>query len=59
MSLLIKNARVVSPADGINDVLDILVQDGKIAQIGKNLPPQDDEIDGRGIKRRQRGLYGS
>ena len=49
MSLLIKNARVVSPADGINDVLDILVQDGKIAQIGKNLPPQDDEIDAYGL----------
>lgn len=48
MSLLIKNAHVVSPADGINDVLDILVEGGKIAQIGKNLHA-DEEINAEGL----------
>ena len=48
MSLLIKNAHVVSPADGINDVLDILIEGGKIAQIGKDLHA-DEEINAEGL----------
>ena len=48
MSLLIKNAHVVSPADGINDVLDILIKGGKIAQIGKDLHA-DEEINAEGL----------
>ena len=47
MSLLIKNAHVVSPADGINDVLDILIEGGKIARIGKDLHA-DEEINAEG-----------
>ena len=35
MELLIKNAHVVSPADGLDAAADILVQDGKIAQIDR------------------------
>ena len=38
--LLIKNATVVSPSDGLNEQLDILVSDGKIAEIGKKLVRQ-------------------
>ena len=48
MSLLIKNAHVVSPADGINDVLDILIEGGKIARIGKDLHA-DEEINAEGL----------
>ena len=48
MSLLIKNAHGVSPADGINDVLDILIEGGKIAQIGKDLHA-DEEINAEGL----------
>ena len=48
MSLLIKNAHVVSPADGINDVLDILIEGGKIARIGKDLHA-DEEINAKGL----------
>ncbi len=48
MSLLIKNAHVVSPADGINDVLDILVEGGRIARIGKDLHA-DEEINAEGL----------
>ena len=48
MSVLIKNAHVVSPADGINDVLDILIEGGKIARIGKDLHA-DEEINAEGL----------
>jgi len=37
MKLLIKNGQVVDPANNLNAVLDILVQDGKIVKVGKNL----------------------
>lgn len=47
--LLIKNATVVSPADGINEQLDILVRDGVIAQIGKNLSDDCNSIDAEGL----------
>lgn len=48
MSLLIKNAHVVSPEDGINDVLDILIEGGKVAQIEKDLHA-DEEINAEGL----------
>ena len=34
MDLLVKNAYVVSPADGFDGQLDILISDGKIAYDG-------------------------
>jgi dihydroorotase len=36
-SLLIKNGRVVDPANNIDDILDILIEDGRISRIGKNI----------------------
>ena len=47
--LLIKNATVVSPSDGINEQLDILVSDGKIAELGKNLSADCKTIDADGL----------
>lgn len=47
--LLIKNATVVSPADGINEQLDIFVRDGVIAQLGKNLSADCNVIDAEGL----------
>lgn len=47
--LLIKNATVVSPADGINEQLDILVRDGVISQLGKNLSADCIAIDAEGL----------
>lgn len=47
--LLIKNATVVSPADGINEQLDILVRDGVISQLGKNLMADCTVIDAEGL----------
>lgn len=37
MRLLLKGGRVVDPANGIDEVLDILVEGGKIAKVEKNI----------------------
>lgn len=45
---IIKNATVVSPADGINGRCDIKISDGKIAEIGENLSGSE-VIDAEGL----------
>ncbi len=47
--LLIKNARVVSPADGLNEKLDILIRDGKIAELGSGVSCTGEVIDADGL----------
>ncbi len=37
MALLLKNARVVDPQVGLDEVTDVLVRDGKIVEVGQNL----------------------
>lgn len=37
MSLLIKNGRVIDPSQGIDEVLDILIADGLVKELGKGL----------------------
>ena len=37
MALLLKNARVIDPQVGLDEVADILVRDGKIVEVGRNL----------------------
>ena len=37
LKLLIQNGRVIDPANGIDDTLELLIDKGKIAQIGKKL----------------------
>lgn len=37
MALLLKNAHVVDPQVGLDEVCDVLIRDGKIAEVGKNL----------------------
>ena len=44
MSILIKNGLVVSPAQGINAVKDILVVDGKITDIADSIPKDAEQI---------------
>ena len=36
--LLLKGGRVIDPIQGIDDIMDILIEDGRIKKIGKNLP---------------------
>ncbi len=41
MNILIKNGRVLDPAQKIDDVMDVFVQDGLISEIGQNLGLDD------------------
>jgi len=41
MNLLIKGGRIVDPANGVDAVQDLLIQDGRIARLGRGLPPPD------------------
>ena len=40
MSILIKNGRVIDPKNNIDADLDILIADGKISELNKNLDPK-------------------
>lgn len=44
MKLLIKGGRVIDPANDINDIMDVLVEDGKIKAVGKDLTGAQAEI---------------
>lgn len=44
MNLLIKNGSVIDPSQGIDEVLDILVVDGLVKEIGKGLSPAGAEV---------------
>ncbi len=48
MSILIKGGRVIDPAQGIDEVLDVLIEDGKIAKVGKGLKGKGETIDAAG-----------
>jgi len=41
MSILIKNGRVIDPANKIDDVLDIFIEGGKISKVAKDIDAQD------------------
>jgi len=47
MSLVIKKGRVIDPAQSIDEVLDLLIQDGRIVRLGKDLQAEE-SIDARG-----------
>ncbi len=49
MSILIKGGRVIDPAQGIDEVLDVLIEDGKIAKIDKGLKGKGEAIDAAGM----------
>ncbi|MCQ2381410.1 MAG: dihydroorotase [Acidaminococcaceae bacterium] len=44
MKILIKNGRVVDPSQKLDKVCDVLVKDGKIARIAKNIQTKADEV---------------
>ncbi len=37
--LILKGGRVICPASGVNEVMDVAVADGKIAMVAKDIPP--------------------
>ncbi|MFH0871807.1 MAG: dihydroorotase [bacterium] len=47
MSLVIKSGRVIDPAQGLDEVLDVLIQEGRIAKLGKGLNGEE-VVDARG-----------
>ena len=49
MKYLIKNGRVIDPANKIDDILDVLISDGKIEKTGKNLSDKAELIDAKGM----------
>lgn len=50
MKLLIKQGRLVDPVGGIGGIMDILIENGKVAVIGSNLQETDAQvIDARGL----------
>lgn len=50
MRLLLQNVRLIDPSQGLDQVGDLLLEDGKVAQIGKGLSCEDGEtIDGTGL----------
>lgn len=42
--LLIKGGRVISPAQKLDDICDVLIEDGKISAIGKGLSEKDAKV---------------
>ena len=41
MKRLLKGGRVIDPANGIDGVHDVLIEDGRIARVGRDLPVDD------------------
>src|SRR5688572_5439339 len=44
MKLLLKGGRVIDPGTGKDGALDVLVEDGRLAKIDRNIPPDGAEI---------------
>lgn len=49
MDYLIKNARVIDPANNIDAVSDVLIENGKIAKVEKNIKSSAKVIDAHGL----------
>ena len=50
MTLLIKNGRLIDPKSNRDEILDVLIEENKIAKIGTNLSEENTEIiDARGL----------
>ncbi|MBN2831483.1 MAG: dihydroorotase [Candidatus Omnitrophica bacterium] len=47
-SILVKDGRVIDPANSLDEVLNILITDGKIAKVGKNIKNSSEIIDAKG-----------
>lgn len=49
MTILIKNGRVINPASGMDEVADVLVENGKVSEIGSGIKAKTDrEMDAAG-----------
>ena len=44
MKLILKGGRVINPAEHFDEVADVLIEDGKIAAVGKDLSAEGAEV---------------
>ena len=44
MKLILKGGCVIDPANGIEQIADVLIEDGKIAQVGTDITAEGAEI---------------
>lgn len=47
--MIIKNVRLINPKTSYDDVVDIIIDNGKVKEIGKNLVFDGEQIDGTGL----------
>jgi Predicted amidohydrolase len=47
--ILIQGGRVIDPASGVDNVCDVLIENGRIAAIGRDLEQPDQTIDATGL----------
>ena len=47
--LLIKNVHIIDPSQSLNCISDIMIEDGVISKLGKNLTVDCKTIDGSGL----------
>ncbi|MFH1746173.1 MAG: dihydroorotase [Planctomycetota bacterium] len=47
-SIMIRGGRVIDPAQEIDEVLNVVIADGKIAALGRNVPAADESYDAAG-----------
>lgn len=48
MGILIQGGRVIDPAQNIDEIINVLIEDGKVAMLTHNAPPADRVIDATG-----------
>ncbi|MBI2903258.1 MAG: dihydroorotase [Candidatus Methylomirabilis oxyfera] len=48
MRILITGGRVIDPASGVDEVVDLLIEDGRIVRIGKNVPGSKFQVPSKG-----------
>ncbi len=48
MNILIKQGRVIDPAQGLDGVMDVLIEDGKVVKVGKGLKGSGEVVDAAG-----------
>lgn len=49
-TILIKNGHVIDPANNIDGVMDVLIKDGKIAEVGESITEKADQtVDAKGL----------
>ena len=60
MKLILKGGRVINPAEHFDEVADVLIEDGKIAAVGKDLSAEGAEVydaAGKAVTLTQTGSY--